>query len=229
MTATVVRLRDGNRTLPGGARLLKGVDLDVVRGESIAIIGRSGSGKSTLLAGLGLLAPFDGGTHYELGGVDVATISERKRARLRAQNVGFVLQNAGLVSHLSAIENVEMPLIHSRTMRLSRTRARASEMLDLLEVGHLSRRRSPQVSGGERQRIAIARALAIDPDLILADEPTGALDEVTGRRVLDEMLSRVAQAGAALIVVTHDPEVAARTDRTYRLDGGTLREEARAS
>lgn len=217
-----VELRGASRTLPGGAQILRDINLIVRPGESVAIVGRSGSGKSTLLAGLGLLAPFDKGTQFRLAGRYVHTMKERQAARLRARTIGFVLQNSGLVDHLSAMENVRMPLLHSRTVSPRRAKGIAVDALTRMGIAHLARRRPSKVSGGERQRVAIARALAIGPRLILADEPTGALDEETGRIVLTEMLSRVEESAASLIVVTHDPEVAARTGRVYRLEQGTL-------
>lgn len=124
--------------------------------------------------------------------------------------------------HLSALENVRLPLLHSRVVSLSRSKRLARRALDQLGVGHLASRRPSQLSGGERQRVAIARALVIGPSLTLADEPTGALDEETGRVVLDQLLTLVQHSQACLVVVTHDPEVAARTNRTYRLHGGRL-------
>lgn len=222
MTRPVIDLRHGSRTLPTGQEVLAGVDLTVDAGESVAIVGRSGSGKSTLLAGLGLLMPFDRGTRYTLSGANVRQLGERKAARLRARSVGFILQNSGLIEHLSALENVRMPLLHSRYLSPRRAAKRAHEALDGLGIAHLARRRPAHLSGGERQRVAIARALVIRPSLILADEPTGALDEETGRVVLDQMLERVHSSDVALVIVTHDPEVAARAHRTYRLMAGNL-------
>jgi len=218
----VVDLRDGSRTLAGGQRVLDKTSLTVGSGESVAIVGRSGSGKSTLLAGLGLLAPFDAGSSYRLAGRDAGKLSEAQAASLRARSIGFILQNSGLVAHLSALENVRMPLLHARDMGIGDTRREARRMLEQLEISHLASRRPSQVSGGERQRVAIARALVSRPSLILADEPTGALDETTGHLVLDQLLTQVAQSDVALVIVTHDREVAARTDRVYRLNAGRL-------
>jgi putative ABC transport system ATP-binding protein len=222
MAEPVVDLRGAARTLPTGERILESIDLTVAAGESAAIVGRSGSGKSTLLAGLGLLSRFDRGSRYRLAGTHVRSLTERQAARMRARTIGFILQNSGLIGHLSAVENVRMPLLHSGDRSPRRATAAAHDALERLGVGHLARRRPAQVSGGERQRIAIARALVIQPRLILADEPTGALDEDTGRVVLDELLTLVHHAGSALVVVTHDPEIAARMGRTYRLRAGTL-------
>ncbi|MEJ1088460.1 ATP-binding cassette domain-containing protein [Microbacterium sp. Mu-80] len=224
MVEPTFELKGARRTLPGGTSILQGIDLAVHPGESIAVVGRSGSGKSTLLAGLGLLSSFDHGSHFRLVGKDVQRMRERQSARLRARSIGFVLQNSGLIDHLSAMENVRMPLLHSRLVSPQRAKALAADALARMGIAHLARRRPAKVSGGERQRIAIARALAINPRLILADEPTGALDEHTGQVVLAEMLSRVREAAASLVVVTHDHEVAGQMDRVFRLEHGTLRQ-----
>jgi ABC-type lipoprotein export system ATPase subunit len=222
MSDHVIDLHGGSRTLPQGQSVLSGIDLEVSRGECVAIVGRSGSGKSTLLACLGLISPFDRGTRYCLAGTDVRTLSERQSAVLRARSIGFVLQNSGLISHLNVLENVRMPLLHSRDISLRETKRRAHRALNAVAVGHLSTRRPAQLSGGERQRVAIARALVVQPSVILADEPTGALDEETGHLVLSELLNLVSRNGASLIVVTHDAEIAAQTDRTFRISDGRM-------
>ncbi|WP_165310794.1 ABC transporter ATP-binding protein [Microbacterium protaetiae] len=222
MNAKVISLHNGSRTLPNGGPVLERVNLTVASRESVAIIGRSGSGKSTLLAGLGLLFPFGDGTDYRLLGHRVSTLKEKDAASLRARTVGFILQNSGLIEHLSALENVRLPLLHSRAHSPRAARVAAHEALERLGIEHLARRRPTEVSGGERQRIAIARALVIRPQLILADEPTGALDEQTGREVLDQLLALVEADASALVVVTHDAEIASRMQRTYRLHSRTL-------
>lgn len=227
MAERIIGLENASRTLAASVRVLHKVELDLRAGESLAIVGRSGSGKSTLLSCLGLLAPFDRGTSYHLDDTEVMRLSESAAARLRATSIGFVLQNSGLVAHLSALENVELPLMHSSRDGFRGIRRRALEQLDQLGIGHLARRRPVQVSGGERQRIAIARALVIGPRLILADEPTGALDEQTGALVLDLMLDLVHRTNAAMIVVTHDSEVASRADRTLHVSDGHLHEPER--
>jgi len=225
-----IELVGASRTLPDGKRVLDNVALEVMQGESLSIVGRSGCGKSTLLACLGLVAPFDSGTTtYRVGGADVAKLTDRESARLRATSIGFVLQNSGLVSHLSALENVAVPLMHSSRLSIREIRRRAASKLELLGVGHLAQRRPVEVSGGERQRVAIARALVIEPRLILADEPTGALDEQTGQAVLRHMLDLVHESAASLVVVTHDRDIAARTDRTARMSEGRLTDVGRES
>ncbi|MFV0373321.1 ABC transporter ATP-binding protein [Microbacterium sp.] len=218
---TALSVRGGSRTI-GGAQVLHDIDLTVTPGETIAVIGRSGSGKSTLLSCVGLVSPFDRGTRFDIAGRNAMHLSDRRAAVLRASAIGFVLQNSGLVPHLSAIENVALPLMHSSRLRYRDIRRRARDKLDALGIGHLEKRAPARISGGERQRVAIARALVIDPKIILADEPTGALDEITGEAVLGQMLGVVRDAHAALIVVTHDRDVAARMDRTMHMLDGRL-------
>lgn len=229
MADVAIELVEASRTLPDGKKVLDNVALEVLQGESLSIVGRSGCGKSTLLACLGLVAPFDRGTSYRVGGVDVAKLTDRESARLRATSIGFVLQNSGLVSHLSALENVAVPLMHSSRLSIREIRRRAASKLEMLGVGHLAQRRPVEVSGGERQRVAIARALVIEPRLILADEPTGALDEQTGHVVLRHMLDLVQESAASLVVVTHDRDIAARTDRAARMSEGRLTDAGRGS
>lgn len=222
--STVVDLRRATYTLNSGQNVFKDISLTVNRGESVSIIGRSGSGKSTLLAGIGLLLPFSEKTDYHFNGQNVQHLPERARAEIRASGIGFVLQNSGLVPHLSALENVRLPLLHSTKHTPAAARRHAHETLEQLGIGTLTKRRPHQLSGGERQRVAIARALVTQPQLILADEPTGALDEGNGRNVLELMLKLVSDADAALIVVTHDPEIASSTKHQYQLRDGALSE-----
>lgn len=226
MTEPYVRLARGVKSLPGGNRVLRGVELAVARGEAVAIVGRSGSGKSTLLAGLGLISPFDRGTVYEIDGRDATALSSRELSRFRGSTIGFVLQNSGLIGHLSALDNVRVPLMHGRAVGLREGRKRSAEALDRLGLGAMLKRKPTQLSGGERQRVAIARALVVRPRLILADEPTGALDVTTGNTVLAQMLEAVRGSGVALIIVTHDRDVAEIADRTLQLLDGRLVESA---
>lgn len=222
MDDSVVELQGAACVLPDGRRIIGGLDLRVRAGESVAVVGRSGSGKSTLLAGLGLLSPFDAGSVYRLAGADTQAMSAADRARLRGSEIGFVLQNSSLIPHLNAWENVRMPLMHASRDRLRSTRARSLDALDVLGIGDLARRMPRELSGGERQRVAIARALVVGPSLILADEPTGALDVHTGSVVVSLMISLVAQARTALVLVTHDPLVAAVAHRVHTLEDGRL-------
>ncbi|WP_169925426.1 ABC transporter ATP-binding protein [Sanguibacter antarcticus] len=210
--------------LPGGGTLavLQGVDLEVRAGESVAIVGRSGSGKTTLLAQLGLLSPVSGG-RLEILGIDVSSISDRRRARMRNRSIGYVFQSYSLVRHLSALKNVELALLYgARTGRRERRR-RSRAALAAVGLTDRARSRPKHLSGGEQQRVAIARALVREPALILADEPTGALDVDTAASVLDVLLKATRERGCALVVVTHDEAVAAQMSRRVVMHEGTIR------
>ena len=203
------------------APLLHDLHLAVESGESIAVLGRSGAGKSTLLAILGLLDPDFTGT-YTLGDAETTRPGVDIDA-LRAENIGFIFQRFALFPHLSALENVLVPLRHQRRPPRDAT-SLARTALARVSMADRQTHRPARLSGGEQQRVAIARALITDPHVILADEPTGSLDQDTGRDIVDLLLARVAEGGSSLIVVTHDGDVAARMDRQLVLDGGRLRE-----
>jgi putative ABC transport system ATP-binding protein len=202
----------------GTLTILDGLDLEVRAGEAVAILGASGSGKSTLL---GLLAGLDSASAGEvwLCGRPLTGLDEDGRAELRAGRVGFVFQSFQLLPTLTARENVLLPLELTGTPDAA---ARADEALDLVgltpRAGHYPR----QLSGGEQQRVAIARACAPRPEVLFADEPTGNLDEATGEHIIDLLLDLRAQSGAALVLVTHDPALAARCDRRLRMHDGAL-------
>ena len=211
--------------LPDGSQLpvLRDVQLELYGGDVVAIIGKSGSGKSTLLNLIGLLDTPDTGT-YVLNGVDTAGLNDRQRAALRAESLGFVFQQFFLIEGRSALENVAEPLLYASSMEMSVRHDRARHMLERVGLAHRSQARPDHMSGGEQQRVAIARALIRQPRVILADEPTGSLDEETGEHVLALLLETARSAGASLILVTHDHDVAVRADRILRLDGGSLHE-----
>jgi ABC-type lipoprotein export system ATPase subunit len=197
---------------------LDGVDLTVEDGETLALVGRSGSGKSTLLHLAGGLDRPDAGTVH-LAGRDLAQLSVGERARLRRREIGFIFQFFHLVPGLTVAENVELPLL------LDKRRDRAGQipkLLDRLGLGHRSHHQPGQLSGGEMQRTAIARALVAGPKLVLADEPTGNLDSTSGAVILDLLTEVVADSGAALVLVTHDEAAAARTGRTLHVRDGRL-------
>lgn len=194
------------------------VDLSVAPGESVALVGRSGSGKSTLLHLAGGLDRPDAG-EVRLEGRDLGRLSVGERARLRRREVGFIFQFFHLVPGLTVAENVELPLLLDK--RRDRRR-RIPELLDRLGIGHRAQHQPGQLSGGEMQRTAIARALVAEPRLVLADEPTGNLDSTSGATILDLLSEIVVDSGAALVLVTHDESAAARTDRTLHVRDGRL-------
>ncbi|EOI3458357.1 putative ABC transporter ATP-binding protein YbbA [Cronobacter turicensis] len=204
--------------------ILTGVELVVKPGQSIALVGESGSGKSTLLA---ILAGLDDGTSGEvrLLGEPLHQMDEEARARLRARDVGFVFQSFMLIPTLNALENVELPaMLRGETGKASRQQAQA--LLEQLGLGKRLDHLPAQLSGGEQQRVALARAFNGRPAVLFADEPTGNLDRQTGDRIADLLFSLNRDSGTTLILVTHDPELAARCNRTLRLRDGKLWEEA---
>nr|WP_299035902.1 ABC transporter ATP-binding protein [uncultured Pseudokineococcus sp.] len=209
--------------LPDGGSLdvLTGVDLVVRPGEHVAVVGRSGSGKSTLLNILGLLdTPTSG--RYLLDGMDAARLSGRRRARLRGDSFGFVFQQFNLLPRRTATENVASPLLYARGRAFWTRGRRAREALERVGLGHRLEAVPERLSGGEQQRVAVARALVRRPRVLLADEPTGALDVDTGAAVMDLLEDLVTAQGTTLVTITHDLSVAARADRVLRLDHGVL-------
>ncbi len=201
---------------------LRGVSLKVEEAEFITIMGPSGSGKSTLLHVIGCLDKPDEGKVY-LAGQEVSVLSEDRLAELRGKFVGFVFQTFNLVPTLSTLENVELPMIFQGMPRRRRL-ARAEELLERVGLGKRLRHLPAELSGGERQRVAIARALVNDPELILADEPTGNLDSASGAQVMGIIKELNEQHGKTLIVVTHDPEVASYAHRTIHIRDGRILE-----
>ncbi|MFI5832158.1 ABC transporter ATP-binding protein [Micromonospora sp. NPDC051300] len=199
---------------------LRGVSLTVAQGEYVAVIGPSGSGKSTLMHLLGGLdRPSDG--RLVIGGRDVASLTAPELATLRNETIGFVFQAFHLLARTSAVDNVALPLVY-RGVGARQRRERAAAMLGRVGLGHRLHHRPNQLSGGEQQRVAIARALVTEPAVLLADEPTGNLDSVTGEAVL-ELLERLnAESGVALVMVTHDQEVAARARRRIAVRDGLI-------
>lgn len=224
-TVSLLELREVTRTvLPPdqpALTILSGVDLTVEQGDHVSIVGRSGSGKSTLLNLLGLLdLPTSGEITFE--GEPVRGMSPARRDLVRGAAIGFVFQQFNLLQGRTALENVCMPLLYSTGRTFWRRRTIAADMLDLVGLGHRLHSMPDRLSGGEQQRVAIARSLARGPRLILADEPTGALDLDTGQSVM-ELIDRVAErTGAARVVITHDPMIARRALRHFRLDRGVL-------
>ncbi|TLZ80120.1 MAG: ABC transporter ATP-binding protein [Chloroflexi bacterium] len=204
---------------------LRGVDLEVRRGEMVAIVGPSGSGKTTLLNCLSGLDRFDGG-RVVIDGADLTTMSDRDRTAYRARNMGFVFQAFNLLPVLTAVENTEIPLL-LQGVPARAARRRAEEMLETLGLAQRARHRPDQLSGGEQQRVAVARALVHKPAVVWADEPTGNLDtEVT--HVITELLVKTNREGQTIVLVTHNPQVSERASRVIRMRDGRIQEAARA-
>ena len=199
---------------------LRGVNLKIKRGEFAVIMGPSGSGKSTLLNLLGGLQKPTGG-RVLINGVDLSTLNENQLAIFRRKNVGFVFQAYNLIPTLTAIENVELPMIFYNIPPNERKR-RAEKLLHSLGLGDRLHHRPNELSGGEQQRVSIARALANNPEIILADEPTGNLDTKTGRRIMDEIVKVNRDFGKTIVMVTHDPEVAHFGDRIIHIRDGKI-------
>jgi putative ABC transport system ATP-binding protein len=209
-----------------GVRALDGIDLHVGRGEFLALMGPSGSGKSTLMNILGCLdRPTSG--RYVLGGRDVSGLSEAELAHTRRHSIGFVFQTFNLLPRLTALHNVELPMIYARVNGKER-RQKAIRLLETVGLGHRLEHRPNMMSGGERQRVAVARSLANDPELLLADEPTGNLDSRSGEEIVS-LLVRLHEEGRTILLITHEKEVADRAGRVVYIRDGRISGEGNQS
>jgi putative ABC transport system ATP-binding protein len=225
-TKALIQLEEITKTYDSGenaVQALRGVDVAIQQGEFVSIIGPSGSGKSTLMHILGCLdTPTSG--KYWLDGEDVAEMSNRELAKVRNKNIGFVFQTFNLLPRATILKNVELPLLYAGFGREDR-RERAMQALERVGLGNRSKHRPNELSGGQRQRVAIARALVNNPSLILADEPTGNLDQKTGSEIID--IFEALAGEETIVLVTHDPAIATRTHRRIkivdgRIEGGEL-------
>ncbi len=217
----MIRIKDLNKTYYNGAPLhvLKGIDLNIGKGELVSIMGASGSGKSTLLNIIGILDNYDNGDYY-LNDVLIKNLSESRSAEYRNKMIGFIFQSFNLINFKNAMENVALPLYYQGVSRKKRNIA-AVEYLDKLGLKDWANHMPSEMSGGQKQRVAIARALIAKPQIILADEPTGALDSKTTQEVMD-ILKTVNDEGMTMVIVTHENEIANQTHKLIRLKDGII-------
>ena len=227
MGKTVIEMRDIVKTYyigtPNELEVLHGISLDIREGEFVSIVGASGSGKSTLMNIIGALDHQTSG-EYTLDGVPMAEMSSRKLSQIRNRKIGFVFQTFNLIPRCTAQANVELPMLYAGISKRERSK-RAKELLEMVEMSERSRHMPNELSGGQKQRVAIARAMANDPAIILADEPTGALDSNTGRLVMDIFHELHEKQGKTLVLITHNNELAEETERIITIhDGSIVRE-----
>lgn len=205
---------------PNQLEILHGISLAVFEGEFISVVGASGSGKSTLMNIIGVLDRPSAGEYY-LDGVDISKIADKELSSIRNKKIGFVFQNFNLISRTNALKNVELPMLYGGMSKKQRDE-RAKKLLDMVEMGDRMSHLPNELSGGQKQRIAIARAMANDPAIILADEPTGALDSYTGRLVMDIFHKLNKEQGKTIVLITHNNELAEETDRILTMKDGNI-------
>ena len=207
--------------------VLKGIDLDVYEGEFVSIVGASGSGKSTLMNIIGALDRASEGT-YILDGVNIGRANDDRLSHIRNKKIGFVFQTYNLIPRTSALKNVERPMLYAGAPKGERTQ-RAMELLELVEMQDRMKHNPDELSGGQKQRVAIARAMANRPAILLADEPTGALDSKTGRLIMDIFHRLNREQGMTIVLITHSPELAEETGRIFTLMDGEIIDERKGS
>ena len=221
----MIELKNINKTYNKGKsnafQALKDVSLTIEDGEMVAIIGKSGAGKSTLMHIIGCIDDFESGT-YILNGDDISTIKEGKRAKIRNKDIGIVMQDFALVEDYTAIENVMIPLYFSRGKLLESKKSIAKKALEKVGIGELASKRVNKLSGGQKQRVAIARAIVNNPSILLADEPTGALDVKTSAEIMG-VFKELNEQGITVIIITHDMEVAEGCERVIEISDGRIK------
>ncbi|WP_308606154.1 ABC transporter ATP-binding protein [uncultured Corynebacterium sp.] len=217
MRGIVKRFNEG---LDSELTVIPGLDFSVDEGEFVAVVGQSGSGKSTLMNIIGLLDRPTAG-EYQLAGVDALALGDDKLASFRGQKIGFIFQNFNLIGRMSALKNVEMPMVYAGVSAHERTQ-RAENLLEMVGMSDRMNHLPNELSGGQKQRVAVARALANQPEILLADEPTGALDSQTGRMVMDLFHELHRTHGKTILFITHNPELADECSRTVTMKDGVL-------
>lgn len=217
MRGIVKRFNEG---LDSELTVIPGLDFTVEEGEFVAVVGQSGSGKSTLMNIIGLLDRPTAG-EYQLAGVDALALGDDKLASFRGQKIGFIFQNFNLIGRMSALKNVEMPMVYAGVSAHERAQ-RAENLLEMVGMGDRMNHLPNELSGGQKQRVAVARALANQPEILLADEPTGALDSQTGRMVMDLFHELHRTHGKTILFITHNPELADECSRTVTMKDGVL-------